>query len=71
MYNSIIKKQLRKQAILQQPLLGNGSADTFPRQGENTIMEETVSVRSVTVLYNEDCGTLSGRSFTERGQSRV
>jgi hypothetical protein len=30
------KQQLCKQATVQQPLLGNSSVDTFPRQRENT-----------------------------------
>jgi hypothetical protein len=52
----IAKKQLCKQATVQQPLLGNSSVETFftPAPRENAIMEETFSVWFVPELYNGD-----------------
>jgi hypothetical protein len=35
-YRPISKKQLYKQVTVKQPLLGNSSVDTFPRQWEKT-----------------------------------
>jgi hypothetical protein len=71
-YRSIAKSQLCKQPTVKQPLLGDNSVDTlFPRPRENTIMEETFSLRSVLVrlrsekpgIVRETRGLCIGRSL--------